>query len=252
MVAALVDAEIPVMGHLGLTPQSVHVMGGFTVQAREAEAARTLLADARALQDAGCFAIVLEGIPDVVAGMVTEAVDVPTVGIGAGPWCDGQVLVFHDLLGLEERKAPKFVRRYASLGADASAAVEAFAADVRAGRFPADAESYHLKDEVAASLWSAAQPGPAADAPEAISVGSGGGGHRRRALATHVDPLDVRRRHHLPDGELVHSSSPSHPRAILDGEMSESQTSTTMIRFQPPLLRTDRGPGRRCAGSRGR
>jgi len=176
MVAALVDAEIPVMGHLGLTPQSVHVMGGFTVQAREAEAARTLLADARALQDAGCFAIVLEGIPDVVAGMVTEAVEVPTVGIGAGPWCDGQVLVFHDLLGLEERKAPKFVRRYASLGADASAAVEAFAADVRAGRFPADAESYHLKDEVAASLWSAAQPGPAADAPQAISVGSGGRG----------------------------------------------------------------------------
>ena len=158
MVAALVDAEIPVMGHLGLTPQSVHAMGGFKVQAREAEAARTLLDDARALQDAGCFGIVLEGIPDVVAGMVTEAVDVPTIGIGAGPWCDGQVLVFHDLLGLEDRTAPKFVRRYASLGADASAAVATFAADVRAGRFPADAESYHLKDEVAASLWSAAQP----------------------------------------------------------------------------------------------
>jgi 3-methyl-2-oxobutanoate hydroxymethyltransferase len=173
VVAALVDAEIPVMGHLGLTPQSVHVMGGFTVQAREAEAARTLLADARALQDAGCFAIVLEGIPDVVAGMVTEAVEVPTIGIGAGPWCDGQVLVFHDLLGLEERKAPKFVRRYASLGADGSAAIEAFAADVRSGRFPADAESYHLKDEVAASLWSAAQPDRT---PEALSVGSSGEG----------------------------------------------------------------------------
>jgi 3-methyl-2-oxobutanoate hydroxymethyltransferase len=158
VVAALVDAEIPVMGHLGLTPQSLHVMGGFRVQAREAEAARTLLADARALQDAGCFAIVLEGIPDVVAGMVTEAVEIPTIGIGAGPWCDGQVLVFHDLLGLEDRTAPKFVRRYATLGTDASAAVATFAADVRAGRFPADAESYHLKDEVAASLLSAAQP----------------------------------------------------------------------------------------------
>jgi 3-methyl-2-oxobutanoate hydroxymethyltransferase len=162
VVAALVDAEIPVMGHLGLTPQSVHVMGGFRVQAREADAARTLLADARALQDAGCFAIVLEGIPDVVAGMVTEAVEVPTIGIGAGPWCDGQVLVLHDLLGLEDRTAPKFVRQYASLGSDAAAAVATFAADVRAGRFPADAESYHLKDEVAASLWSAAQPAPAA------------------------------------------------------------------------------------------
>jgi 3-methyl-2-oxobutanoate hydroxymethyltransferase len=154
MVTALVDAEIPVMGHLGLTPQSVHVMGGFKVQAREAEAARSLLADARALEDAGCFAIVLEGVPDVVSGMVTEAVDVPTIGIGAGPWCDGQVLVFHDLVGLEDRPAPKFVRQYASLGSEATAAVEAFVADVKTGRFPADSESYHLKDEVAASLMS--------------------------------------------------------------------------------------------------
>lgn len=183
MVAALADAEIPVMGHLGLTPQSMHVMGGFTVQAREAEAARSLLADARALQDAGCFALVLEGIPDVVAGMVTEAVEIPTVGIGAGPWCDGQVLVFHDLVGLEERKAPKFVRRYASLATDAAAAVTSFAADVRAGRFPADAESYHLKDEVAASLWSAAQP--RRPAGEVVPVGTGnressGAGRDRR------------------------------------------------------------------------
>jgi 3-methyl-2-oxobutanoate hydroxymethyltransferase len=165
MVSALVDAEIPVMGHLGLTPQSIHVMGGFAVQAREAEAARTLLADAQALEDAGCFAIVLEGIPDVVAGMVTEAVDIPTIGIGAGPWCDGQVLVLHDLLGLEERKAAKFVRRYASLAADAATAVDRFASDVRAGRFPADTESYHLKDEVAASLWSGAATGKANGAP---------------------------------------------------------------------------------------
>jgi 3-methyl-2-oxobutanoate hydroxymethyltransferase len=97
---------------------------------------------------------VLEGVPDVVSGMVTEAVDVPTIGIGAGPWCDGQVLVFHDLVGLEDRPAPKFVRRYASLGSEATVAVEAFVADVKTGRFPADSESYHLKDEVAASLMS--------------------------------------------------------------------------------------------------
>jgi len=176
MVKAIIDAEMPVMGHIGLTPQSIHALGGFKVQGKQAAAAAALVDDAVALAEAGCFAVVLEAVPDGVARAVTEAIPVPTIGIGAGPWCDGQVLVFHDLLGLEERKAPKFVRRYASLGADASAAVEAFAADVRAGRFPADAESYHLKDEVAASLWSAAQPGPAADAPQAISVGSGGGG----------------------------------------------------------------------------
>src|SRR5205823_7550585 len=155
------------MGHIGLTPQSIHALGGFKVQGKQAAAAAALVEDAKALADAGCFSIVLEAVPDEVARMVTESVDVPTIGIGAGPWCDGQVLVFHDLVGLEERKAPKFVRRYASLAADAAAAVSTFAADVRAGRFPADAESYHLKDEVAASLWSATQPGPAADAPQA-------------------------------------------------------------------------------------
>jgi 3-methyl-2-oxobutanoate hydroxymethyltransferase len=151
-VSAIVDAEIPVMGHLGLTPQSVHAMGGFKVQGKEVEAAERLVEDALALTEAGCFAIVLEGVPDAVGRMVTEAVPVPTVGIGAGPWCDGQVLVFHDVLGLEDRITPKFVRRYASMKSDGVAALSAFADDVRAGRFPSDAESYHLTDEVAEAL----------------------------------------------------------------------------------------------------
>ena len=152
MIEAIIDAEIPVMGHLGLTPQSVHAMGGFKVQGKEAEAALQLVAEAKALAHAGCFALVLEGVPDVVAAMVTAAVDVPTIGIGAGPRCDGQVLVYHDLLGIEDRVAPKFVRRYASLKDEAVAAIAAYAADVRGGRFPSDAESYHLTDEVAESL----------------------------------------------------------------------------------------------------
>ena len=151
-VAAILDAEIPVMGHIGLTPQSVHAMGGFKVQGKEAGAAEALVADARALAAAGCFSIVLEGVPDAVARMVTEAVDVPTIGIGAGPWCDGQVLVFHDLLGLQDRVLPKFVRRYAALKDDAVAAMSKFAADVRTRQFPSDAESYHLADGVARAL----------------------------------------------------------------------------------------------------
>jgi 3-methyl-2-oxobutanoate hydroxymethyltransferase len=152
MVAAIVDAEVPVMGHIGLTPQSVHAMGGFKVQGKEAAAAERLVDDALALTEAGCFAIVLEGVPDAVGKLVTDAVPVPTIGIGAGPWCDGQVLVFHDLLGLEDRIAPKFVRRYASLKADGVMALSAFADDVRTGRFPSDAESYHLSDDVAEAL----------------------------------------------------------------------------------------------------
>jgi 3-methyl-2-oxobutanoate hydroxymethyltransferase len=152
MVRALVDAEIPVMGHIGLTPQSVHAMGGFRVQGKEATAAAALVDDARALTDAGCFSIVLEGVPDMVARLVTDAVAVPTIGIGAGRWCDGQVLVFHDLLGLQDRIKPKFVRQYAALKADAIGGIMAFADDVRAGRFPADEESYHLAPEVARAL----------------------------------------------------------------------------------------------------
>jgi 3-methyl-2-oxobutanoate hydroxymethyltransferase len=152
MVRAIVDAEIPVMGHIGLTPQSVHALGGFKVQGKQADAARALVDDALALVDAGCFSIVLEAVPDEVARLVTDAVPVPTIGIGAGPWCDGQVLVFHDLLGIEDRVRPKFVRRYASLKDDAVAAMRAYAEDVRDGRFPGPDESYHLADDVAEAL----------------------------------------------------------------------------------------------------
>jgi 3-methyl-2-oxobutanoate hydroxymethyltransferase len=152
VVRALVDAQIPVMGHLGLTPQSVHALGGYRVQGQQAEAATGLVEDARALADAGCFAIVLECVPREVARLVTEDVAVPTIGIGAGPDCDGQVLVLHDLLGLEDRIVPKFVRRYGSAKADAVAAVAAYAGDVRSRAFPSDAESYHLSDDVAAAL----------------------------------------------------------------------------------------------------
>ena len=152
MVEAIVDAEIPVMGHIGLTPQSVHAMGGFKVQGRQHGAALALVDDAKALAAAGCFAIVLEGVPDEVARLVTETVDVPTIGIGAGRHCDGQVLVFHDLLGIEDRILPKFVRRYATLKSDAVEAMKNYADDVRVGRFPSDDETYHLSDEVAESL----------------------------------------------------------------------------------------------------
>ncbi|HEX3564705.1 MAG TPA: 3-methyl-2-oxobutanoate hydroxymethyltransferase, partial [Acidimicrobiales bacterium] len=136
----------------GLTPQSLHMMGGFKVQGKELDAVAALVADARALAEAGCFAIVLEGVPDAVAAMITDAVPVPTIGIGAGPSCDGQVLVLHDILGLEDRVLPKFVRRYANLKADAVAAVAAFALDVRAHHFPNSDESYHLAGEVARQL----------------------------------------------------------------------------------------------------
>ena len=159
MVTALVDAEIPVMGHIGLTPQSVHRVGGYRVQGQSLPDAEELVADAAALVDAGCFAIVLEAVPREVARIITDTVAVPTIGIGAGPHCDGQVLVFHDMLGLEDRILPRFVRRYASLKADAVAAVGAFAADVRSGRFPSDTESYHLSDDVAGAL----DASPAAD-----------------------------------------------------------------------------------------
>lgn len=152
MVEALVDAEIPVMGHLGLTPQSVHAMGGFKVQGKSTDAARLLVDDAKALAHAGCFAIVLEGVPTEVGTMITDAIGVPTIGIGAGPGCDGQVLVYHDLLGIEDRMKPKFVRRYADIKGQSVAAIAAYAADVRSGAFPGREESYHLAAEVAETL----------------------------------------------------------------------------------------------------
>jgi 3-methyl-2-oxobutanoate hydroxymethyltransferase len=142
MIEALVAAEIPVMGHLGLTPQSVNVMGGYRVQGRSDHAAHALSAGAKAIVAAGCFAVVLEGVPEPVGTAITDQIDVPTIGVGAGPGCDGQVLVLHDLLGVNAT-VPKFVRRYAELADSATAAVAAYAADVRSGRFPSEAETYH-------------------------------------------------------------------------------------------------------------
>jgi 3-methyl-2-oxobutanoate hydroxymethyltransferase len=152
VVRAILDAEIPVMGHLGLTPQSLHTLGGFKVQGRDLEAARAIVDDAIALAEVGCFAVVLECVPDAVARLVTDSVEIPTIGIGAGRHCDGQVLVFHDLVGLEDRIRPKFVRQYADLAAEATAAVARFAEDVRTGRFPSSAETYHAADAVSDAL----------------------------------------------------------------------------------------------------
>lgn len=145
VVRALVDAEVQVVGHLGLTPQSLHRMGGFVVQGKDVRSADQLVVAGKALEDAGCFAIVAEGVPAEVGSALAGAVGVPVIGIGAGAGCDGQVLVFHDVLGLDVRAdatMPRFVRRYASLGAEGVAALERFADDVRTGRFPAASESY--------------------------------------------------------------------------------------------------------------
>jgi 3-methyl-2-oxobutanoate hydroxymethyltransferase len=135
-VQALVERGIPVMGHLGLTPQSVHALGGYKVQGRDQAAADRLLEDARALEAAGACGVVLELIPTEVARRVTAALTVPTIGIGAGPACDGQVLVLHDMLGLNEGFSPKFLKRYAELGGAVRDAVRSYAADVRGGRYP--------------------------------------------------------------------------------------------------------------------
>jgi 3-methyl-2-oxobutanoate hydroxymethyltransferase len=144
LVEALTEAEIPVVGHLGLTPQSVNRMGGYRVQARTAETVRRLTADALALARAGAGAIVLEGVPREAAAEITARLPVPTIGIGAGPDCDGQILVFHDLVNLTFAPAAKFVRRYADAGALFRAAIEHYREDVEHRAFPADAESYHL------------------------------------------------------------------------------------------------------------
>ena len=143
LIARLVEAEIPVMGHVGLTPQSVHAMGGFRVQGKTPEAAEQVLRDARAVENAGAFSIVLEGLPRELAAEITRDLRIPTIGIGAGPDCDGQVLVLNDLLGLTSGPAPKFARQYARVGEMISGAARSFCADVRAGSFPSDAESYH-------------------------------------------------------------------------------------------------------------
>jgi 3-methyl-2-oxobutanoate hydroxymethyltransferase len=152
MIEAIVGAEIPVQGHIGLTPQSVHAMGGYKVQGRELEAARGLIQDAKELESAGVFSIVLEGVPDLVARMITEQVSVPTIGIGAGPHTDGQVLVYTDMLGLGFGHYPKFVRTYEDLRKRAIDATAAYVADVHSGAFPGEQETYHLADEVASEL----------------------------------------------------------------------------------------------------
>jgi 3-methyl-2-oxobutanoate hydroxymethyltransferase len=151
-VHAIVDAGIPVMGHVGLTPQSATMLGGFKTQGRTAEKANRLLEEARALEAAGCFSIVLEAVPSPVAARITETVSVPTIGIGAGPDCDGQVLVYHDLLGLSEGHLPRFVKRYANLSREIRDALEAYAADVRSGAFPTDEYSYAMADEELAAF----------------------------------------------------------------------------------------------------
>jgi 3-methyl-2-oxobutanoate hydroxymethyltransferase len=144
---ALVGAGIPVMGHIGLTPQSAIMLGGFRAQGRTAAKAAALLQDARTLEQAGCFSLVLEAVPAPVAARITEELSIPTIGIGSGRGCDGQVLVYHDLLGLYQGKAPRFVKRYAELAPVVQDALERFAADVRSGAFPGDEHTYSIPDD---------------------------------------------------------------------------------------------------------
>ncbi len=151
-VLAIVGAGVPVMGHLGLTPQSATMLGGFRAQGRTAEKALRLFEDALALERAGCFSIVLEAVPAAVAARITEHLEIPTIGIGAGGGTDGQVLVWHDLLGLYEGHAPRFVKRYASLATEIEQAVGAYVADVRGRRFPEDVHTYAIPDEELAAF----------------------------------------------------------------------------------------------------
>jgi 3-methyl-2-oxobutanoate hydroxymethyltransferase len=146
-VRAIVGAGIPVMGHVGLTPQSATMLGGFKTQGKTAEQAKRLVDDALALEEAGCFAVVLEAVPSPVAAEITTRLEVPTIGIGAGPECDGQVLVYHDLLGLTEGHLPRFVKRYANLSAEIRDALVGYVRDVRSGTFPDEEHSYAMPDE---------------------------------------------------------------------------------------------------------
>jgi 3-methyl-2-oxobutanoate hydroxymethyltransferase len=143
VIRRIVRAGIPVMGHIGLTPQSVHKMGGYVVQGKESDKAQQLLKDARAVENAGCYAVVLECIPAELARIISGQLRIPTIGIGAGPHCDGQVLVFNDLLGLDASFQPKFVKRFAEVGAQITGGVAAYVAEVKARTFPDDAHSFH-------------------------------------------------------------------------------------------------------------
>src|SRR6266446_3168403 len=146
LIARLTEAEIPVMGHVGLTPQSVHAMGGFKVQGKTPDAAEQLVRDAHAVEASGAFAVVLEAVPRELAAQITRELRIPTIGIGAGPDCDGQILVVNDLLGLTFGTVPKFARQYANLSEIISSTVREYCADVRRGNFPSDAESYHMPE----------------------------------------------------------------------------------------------------------
>jgi 3-methyl-2-oxobutanoate hydroxymethyltransferase len=158
-VLALVGAGIPVMAHIGLTPQSAIMLGGFRAQGRTAAKAAALLADARTLEQAGCFSVVLEAVPAPVAARITQEVSIPTIGIGSGRDCDGQVLVYHDLLGLYQGKAPRFVKRYAELAPVVQTALERFAADVRSGAFPGDEHTYSIPDDELEAFLSGSRAG---------------------------------------------------------------------------------------------
>ena len=153
-VLALVGAGIPVMGHVGLTPQSATMLGGFRAQGRTSARARQLLDDARTLEQAGCFSLVLEAVPAPVTARITEGLTIPTIGIGSGRDCDGQVLVYHDLLGLYQGREPRFVKRYAELATKIQDAIERYAADVRSGAFPGDEHTYSIPDEELAAFLS--------------------------------------------------------------------------------------------------
>jgi 3-methyl-2-oxobutanoate hydroxymethyltransferase len=160
------------MGHLGLTPQSATMLGGYKAQGRTAAKARALLADAQALQDAGAFALVLEAVPSRVAERVSQVLRIPTIGIGAGPGCDGQVLVWHDLLGLTEGRAPKFVKRYGHHAEDIRAALAAYAGEVRSGAFPDEEHSYGIPEEELALFESELDAGVLVHAEDARGSGS--------------------------------------------------------------------------------
>ena len=164
-VRAIVGAGVPVMGHIGLTPQSATMLGGYKAQGRTAAKAAQLLEEARLLEAAGCFAVVVECVPAAVAERITHSLDVPTIGIGAGADCDGQVLVLHDLLGLSEGRAPRFVKRYADLAREIQRALEAYVADVREGRFPEEQHTYAMPDDELAAFR--------AELPEPVSPRTG-------------------------------------------------------------------------------
>ena len=165
MIEAICKAEIPVMGHLGLTPQSILSLGGWKIQGKTTNAALTISNEAKALVHAGCFAVVLECVPSVVGKLITESIDIPTIGIGAGPDCDGQVLVFHDLLGINHDLQPKFVRTYANLKETTIDALKTFADDVRNRNFPTQDESYQLSDDEIETLGLYGKPHSLKDDP---------------------------------------------------------------------------------------